>query len=123
MSSIFKWSLMHKATISDVKEVLALLDFESVKNRHNLYAMKISAGTYWREMKVRLHPEEVVCFFLKEEEETTETYFEYLIKAGYYMGQIAAKLELLPVKGDDADELDIGDPDDEDDEELSEGAE
>lgn len=122
MSNVFKWSLNHKALVSDVQEVVELLGFEQEDDRPNMYVKRLSAGTYWREMKVLLRPEEAICYLLKEEDETTETYFEYLIKAGFLMGQLAGKMELLPVKEDGTEVPDTtDDDDDDDDEQLLEG--
>lgn len=120
MSNVFRWSLKHKALVSDVQEVVESLGFEKSEDRDGIYTKKISAGSYWREMKIRLRPEEAVCFLLKEEETTTEMYFDYLIKAGFLMGQLAGKMELLPVKGEGCEVPDT-DTEDEDDEELQEG--
>jgi len=118
--SVFKWSLKHKSLVSDVQGLVESLGF-SEEGRSGMYIKKISAGTYWREMKVRLRPEEVVCFLYKAEETTTETYFDYLIKAGFLMGQLASKMELLAVK-EEGEEVPAPEDDEEgDDDENLEG--
>lgn len=120
--SVFKWSINHKARRADVQQLIETFGFKPTGDKDHMYAHKISAGTYWREMKVRLRPEEAVFFLLKEEESTTETYFDYLVKASFLMGQLAGKIELLPVK-DEGVELPEADYDDEEDEdeELAQG--
>jgi len=119
--SVFKWSLKHKSLVSDVQGLVESLGFSEEDGRSGMYIKKISAGTYWREMKVRLRPEEVVCFLYKAEETTTETYFDYLIKAGFLMGQLASKMELLAVK-EEGEEVPAPEDDEEgDDDENLEG--
>jgi hypothetical protein len=115
-----KWSLKHKASIQDVKDLIEEMGFEAVEDEERMFVKKISSGTYWREMKVRLNSEEAVCYQHKEEESTTETYFEYLTKTGFIMGQMASRMELLPVKDEDLDEpASASDDDDDDDTELA----
>lgn len=120
MSNVFKWSLNHKALMSDVREVVESLGFEKSETKEGIYTKKISAGSYWREMKIRLRPEEAVCFLLKEEETTTEMYFDYLIKAGFLMGQLAGKMQLLPLKDAGCEVPEVSE-EEEDDEDLQEG--
>lgn len=116
--SVYKWTLNHQAAAEDVRDIIAILGFKPVEGEDHFFVIKISAGTYWRQMKIRQRAEEVICYIHKEEESTTETYFDYLTRAGYIMGQIAAKLELLPVSDEIEADLDALDDEDEDDTDL-----
>ena len=115
--SALKWSLKHKARSHDVKELVTALGFLPIPGKDNLYVQKVSSGTHWREFKVRVKFEEVLCFMYNEEEYTTESYYEYLIQSGYLMGQIASKLELLPAMKEGEEVR--GAQDDDEEEELA----
>lgn len=98
--SVFKWSLSHKAERSAIVELVESFDFEPMEDRDGMYVHVVKH----REIKVKLRPDETVFYLFKEEDSTTEVYFEYLFRVGYIVGQIASKIERLPARDDTEDE-------------------
>lgn len=102
--TVLKWSISHQAEIAKVVELLEKFEFDEVEEFNLMYSKKIASGTYWREMKVRVRADETIFYLLKEVDETTETYFDYLVQASYLMGQVATHIGMLPVK-EESEEL------------------
>ena len=112
--SVLKWTAPHRSQPATVRELVTLFKFEPTDE--GFLVRKIEAGTHWREVKIKVKSKEVIFYVHKEEESTTEIYFEYLFESGFIFGQIANALQNLPQRG--VDEDDDEDDDEEDSMEL-----
>lgn len=104
--AVSRWVLKHKASVKDVVNVMKTLDLAQGSDA-NTFVKKISEGSFWREVKVRVRLNEVAVFVFKAEEAVTEHYFDYLLKAGYFLGTLAYLLSDLPVQdGEENEDMD-----------------
>lgn len=97
--AVLKWALSHSAAMCRITPLVKAHGFEEEKRNSHVFVKQISEGSFWRDIKIQIKPNEVLVFMHKEEVETTESYFDYLIQAGYFMGQLAAEMAALPLKG------------------------
>jgi len=110
--AVSRWVLKHKASVKDVVKVMGTLDLVPSSDA-NTFVKKISEGSFWREVKVRVRSKEVAVFVFKAEDAVTEHYFDYLLKAGYFLGTLAHLLSDLPIyEGEEESEEDSEEEDD-----------
>lgn len=94
--AVSRWVLNHKASVKDVVKVMKTLELVQGADA-NTFVKKISEGSFWREVKVRVRSKEVAVYVFKAEDAVTEHYFDYLLKAGYFLGTLAHLLSELPL--------------------------
>lgn len=92
-----RWALSHSASKKDVAALVKDLGLKQDGKDEYLFVKKISSGSFWREVKIRVRTKEVTTFVYTEEDSVTETYFDYLVECGFLIGKLASGLEKLPV--------------------------
>jgi hypothetical protein len=105
--TVVRYSLRHKPLRKGAAEkLLRDLGFKKCKKNEGFWNMKVTSGKYWREFKALPLQREIIFFVHREIEETSECYFEYLIKVGFTLGRAASDLERIPLvsKNDEDDE-------------------
>jgi len=115
--AVSRWVLKHKASVKDVVKVMGSLDLVHGSDA-NTFVKKISEGSFWREVKVRVRSKEVAVFVFKAEDAVTEHYFDYLLKAGYFLGTLAHLLSDLPIYEGEEEGEGVEDSEEEDDLDL-----
>jgi len=103
----YRWKLTHRCSREDVVALLEKYGFEETEE--DVFILPIND---WKNLTLKFgHAGKIEANFFWENSQTTEIYFDYLLQAGYLLGQISCYLELMaqddfefPEEAEDEDE-------------------
>ena len=89
----YKWKIKHKVLREDLEELLLRFDFEEVED-----GKFVRPVNEWKNLELVIATQTSLEVNLHwSGAQTTEIYFDYLLGAGYILGQLSCYLELMKI--------------------------